>query len=50
VFIDPAGNSLALFDAAQTPLNVLVDREGHVLWSKTGKPDDLIAVLEPFLP
>jgi hypothetical protein len=54
VFIDPAGNVLAPYSdaniATQMPLNLIVDRQGQVLFSATGKLDDVEATLRQFLP
>jgi cytochrome c biogenesis protein CcmG/thiol:disulfide interchange protein DsbE len=51
VFVDPPGNTLAHFDSAVTPLNLMLDRDGRVLWSKLGKvPDDLIGVARALNP
>lgn len=51
VYVDPPGNTLAYFDAAAAPLNVVVDHEGKVLWSAVGVvPDDLEGLLLGLLP
>lgn len=51
VFVDPPANSVALFDSAATPLNVMLDQHGRVLWSELGKvPDDLIGVARSLKP
>lgn len=50
VLIDPQSNVLNFFEEAETPLNVVVDRDGEVLWSQLGKPDDVQAVLTDLLP
>ncbi len=54
VFIDPVGNTLEPFDnadiAAQMPLNVIIDRAGKVLFSDTGKIDDVEGTLRQYLP
>jgi len=49
VFIDPVENSTALFDVSGTPLNVIVDRDGRVLWSKAGRVDDVTGAITPYL-
>ena len=50
VTIDPAGNTLGFFDVAVTPLNLLVDRDGKVLWAETGQiPADLESTIRGFL-
>jgi peroxiredoxin len=46
VLIDPALELVDLFDRTQTPLNLLIDRDGKVVWSQLGKPDDIGAVVE----
>ncbi len=51
VYIDPPGNTLAYFDAAAAPLNVVVDHDGKVLWAETGiVPEDLEGLLLGMLP
>lgn len=51
VFVDPPGNTLAYFDAAATPLNLMLDRRGRVLWSALGTvPEDLIGVARALKP
>ncbi|MBW2456569.1 MAG: TlpA family protein disulfide reductase [Deltaproteobacteria bacterium] len=50
VYVDPLGQSTELFDQAATPLNVVVDREGRVLWSTTGLVPDLEDQLRQLLP
>lgn len=51
VYIDPPGNAVASFgNSAAFPLNLIVDRDGHVLWSAQGSVPDLRAVLKSFLP
>jgi len=50
VFVDPPGNSLVYFDQAVTPLNLIIDGRGRVLWSMVGSvPPDLETVLRSFL-
>lgn len=51
VFVDPPGTTLAHFDSAATPLNLMLDRRGRVLWSELGKvPDDLVGVARALKP
>ena len=51
VYIDPPGNTLAYFDSASAPLNVVVDHDGKVLWAETGiVPEDLEGLLVGMLP
>jgi len=51
VLIDPPGNTLDYFDQAVTPLNLIVDRRGKVLWSITGViPKDLVGTARGLLP
>ena len=45
VLIDPAATLTGYFDVAETPLNVVIDRNGAVVWSETGKPSDIQEVL-----
>ncbi len=45
VYIDPVGSSLDYFDVATTPLNVIIDRNGKVLWATVGIIEDDIEQL-----
>ncbi len=51
VFVDPPGNTLEYFDSAVTPLNLMLDARGRVLWSEVGKvPEDLIGLARSLRP
>jgi thiol-disulfide isomerase/thioredoxin len=51
VFIDPVGDTLGPFEAAAAPFNVVVDRDGKVLWAEVGVvPADLQGTLRSLLP
>lgn len=51
VFVDPPGNTLAHFDLAATPLNLMLDAQGRVLWSEHGKvPGDLVDLARALKP
>lgn len=49
VYIDPVGNTLDYFELAQTPLNVVMDRDGKVLWTGTGIPTDITGTIRSYL-
>lgn len=50
LFIDPAANTLQYFDSLKAPLNLLLDRDGKVLWSEIGViPKDLEQIVDPYL-
>jgi len=51
LYIDPTASTLDYFDQVVAPLNLIVDRNGKVLWSVTGViPQDLEQTLVGFLP
>jgi thiol-disulfide isomerase/thioredoxin len=50
VFVDPLGHTTELFDQATTPLNVVIDRDGRVVWSAVGLVPDLVDQLRSLLP
>jgi cytochrome c biogenesis protein CcmG, thiol:disulfide interchange protein DsbE len=51
VYIDPPGNSIALFDKKVAPFNLLIDRDGRVLWSEVGViPDDIVGLARSLKP
>lgn len=50
VYVDPQGNTLQLFTIGVTPLNILVDKYGKVLWSGFGVlPEDIEGEILPYL-
>ncbi len=51
VFIDPVGETLGSFETSPAPFNVVVDRDGKVLWAEVGVvPADLQGTLRSLLP
>jgi peroxiredoxin len=51
VLLDPLFSTEAYFEAAQTPLNLLIDKEGRIVFRATGEaPADLPARIDELLP
>ncbi len=50
LYVDPAANTLAYFNSVKAPLNLLLDRDGKVLWSEIGViPKDLEGTVTQYL-
>ena len=49
VLIDPVNITMGYFEQSEAPLNLVMDRDGKVLWSDVGKIDDVEALVTQYL-